>query len=256
MDYQLQQALICEFSDPESDQGFITAMDLKQGRLETPQTYNGRLRQAYFGGRNQQGMEEEVNFNVPAKSASHKLPLEGSPQHHKHFYRELRSFQASSGQHKRDGAHLKHQSKRSERFWKPAGNPKRDDPHHQEPQAQKTGHGTPLNMPLTSPSLIPHQTKPICPIRDGTDPEGAETGTQNTARQHHTTRLPFTSQSDSHHSRQLHSLSMTAQFPTTEIKVPKHQETLIQLSASTANHSRPALTTHRSPHQPITKTSG
>ncbi|XP_077104218.1 uncharacterized protein LOC143757155, partial [Siphateles boraxobius] len=65
MDYQqLRQALIREFSDPESDQGIIAAMDLKQARLETPQAYYGRLRQAYFGSRNEPGMEEDWNFKT------------------------------------------------------------------------------------------------------------------------------------------------------------------------------------------------
>ncbi|XP_028847214.1 uncharacterized protein LOC114796870 [Denticeps clupeoides] len=63
MDYQqLQQALIREFSDPESEHGLITAMDLKQGRQETTQAYYNRLRQAYFGARNEPGMEDDFNF--------------------------------------------------------------------------------------------------------------------------------------------------------------------------------------------------
>lgn len=61
---QLRQALIREFSDAESDQGLFTAMDLKQARRETPQNYYGRLRQAYFGARNEPGMEEDVNFRI------------------------------------------------------------------------------------------------------------------------------------------------------------------------------------------------
>lgn len=59
---QLRQALIREFADPESDQGIIAAMDLKQARLETPQAYYERLRLAYFGPRNEAHMEEDVNF--------------------------------------------------------------------------------------------------------------------------------------------------------------------------------------------------
>uniref|UniRef100_A0AAY4B215 Retrotransposon gag domain-containing protein n=1 Tax=Denticeps clupeoides TaxID=299321 RepID=A0AAY4B215_9TELE len=63
MDHQqLQQALIREFSDPESEHGLITAMDLKQGRQETTQAYYNRLRQAYFGARNEPGMEDDFNF--------------------------------------------------------------------------------------------------------------------------------------------------------------------------------------------------
>uniref|UniRef100_A0A8C2PSI4 Retrotransposon gag domain-containing protein n=1 Tax=Cyprinus carpio TaxID=7962 RepID=A0A8C2PSI4_CYPCA len=61
---QLQQALIKEFSDPESEQGLITAMDLKQGRQETTQAYYNRLRQAYFGARNEPGMEDDFNFKT------------------------------------------------------------------------------------------------------------------------------------------------------------------------------------------------
>ncbi|XP_051741577.1 uncharacterized protein LOC127508053 [Ctenopharyngodon idella] len=64
-DYQqLRQALIREFSDPESDQGLLAAMDLKQGRLETPQAYYNRIRRAYFGARNEPGMEEDFNFKT------------------------------------------------------------------------------------------------------------------------------------------------------------------------------------------------
>ncbi|KAK9980986.1 hypothetical protein ABG768_000560 [Culter alburnus] len=64
-DYQLlRQALIKEFSDPESDQGLLAAMDLKQGRLETPQAYYNRIRKAYFGAHNEPGMEEDFNFKT------------------------------------------------------------------------------------------------------------------------------------------------------------------------------------------------
>ncbi|XDV41673.1 hypothetical protein PO909_010492 [Leuciscus waleckii] len=79
---QLRQALIREFSDPESDQGIIAAMDLKQARLETPQAYYGRLRQAYFGPRNEADMEEDVNFKTlflrnlhPSQSAHLGVPV-------------------------------------------------------------------------------------------------------------------------------------------------------------------------------------
>ena len=61
---QLRQALIREYSDPESDQGIIAAMDLKQARLETPQAYYDRLRQAYFGPQNIAGMEDDINFKT------------------------------------------------------------------------------------------------------------------------------------------------------------------------------------------------
>ncbi|KAL0159214.1 hypothetical protein M9458_042939, partial [Cirrhinus mrigala] len=64
-DYQqLQQALIKEFSDPESEQGLITAMDLKQARQETTQAYYTRLRQANFGAWNEPGMEEDFSFKT------------------------------------------------------------------------------------------------------------------------------------------------------------------------------------------------
>ena len=61
---QLRQALIREFSNPDSDQGIIAAMDLKQARLETPQAYYERLRLAYFGPRNEAFMEEDVSFKT------------------------------------------------------------------------------------------------------------------------------------------------------------------------------------------------
>ncbi|XP_057184542.1 uncharacterized protein LOC130551023 [Triplophysa rosa] len=61
---QLQQVLIKEFSYPESEQGLVAAMDLKQGRLETPPAYYNRLRQTYFGARNEPEMEEDFNLRI------------------------------------------------------------------------------------------------------------------------------------------------------------------------------------------------
>ncbi|XP_057182656.1 uncharacterized protein LOC130549461, partial [Triplophysa rosa] len=61
---QLQQVIIKEFSDPESEQGLVAAMDLKQGRLETPPAYYNRLRQTYIGARNEPEMEEDFNFRT------------------------------------------------------------------------------------------------------------------------------------------------------------------------------------------------
>jgi len=75
----------------------------------------------------------------------------GFPTHHNHFHWELRPFQISRGQHNSDGAHLTHQNKNSERFWKPAGDPEWADPYH---QAQKTCHRIPLNITLTSPLTL------------------------------------------------------------------------------------------------------
>ncbi|KAL0182296.1 hypothetical protein M9458_021671, partial [Cirrhinus mrigala] len=59
---QLKQAIIKEFSDPESEHGLIAALATKQGRYETPYAYYHRLRRAYFGARNEPGMEEDTNF--------------------------------------------------------------------------------------------------------------------------------------------------------------------------------------------------
>ncbi|XP_059360585.1 uncharacterized protein LOC132098516 [Carassius carassius] len=61
---QLLQTLILEFSDPDSDHGLLIAMDLKQGRLENPQTFCSQLRKAYFGACNEPGMEQDVNLKT------------------------------------------------------------------------------------------------------------------------------------------------------------------------------------------------
>ncbi len=44
-DYQLlREALIKEFTDPESEQGLVAALETRQGRHEPPQAYYSRLR--------------------------------------------------------------------------------------------------------------------------------------------------------------------------------------------------------------------
>ncbi|XP_048040639.1 uncharacterized protein LOC125264884 [Megalobrama amblycephala] len=64
-DYHLlREALIREFADPESERGLVAALETKQGRHETPQVFYSRLRLAYFGSRNEQNMEEELNFKT------------------------------------------------------------------------------------------------------------------------------------------------------------------------------------------------
>lgn len=62
-DYQqLKQAIIKEFSEPESEHGLIAALAIEQGRHETPRVYYHRLRRAYFRARHEPGMEEDTSF--------------------------------------------------------------------------------------------------------------------------------------------------------------------------------------------------
>ncbi|XP_052413623.1 uncharacterized protein LOC127958695 [Carassius gibelio] len=61
---QLLQTLTLEFSDPDSDHGLLIAMDLKQGRLENPQTFCSQLRIAYFGACNEPGMQQDVDLKT------------------------------------------------------------------------------------------------------------------------------------------------------------------------------------------------
>ena len=64
-DYQtLCQALTREFDDLETITGLSAALNVKQGRLESPQLYYSRLLKAYFGCRNEPNMEEDHNFKT------------------------------------------------------------------------------------------------------------------------------------------------------------------------------------------------
>ncbi|KAK2905329.1 hypothetical protein Q8A67_007128 [Cirrhinus molitorella] len=51
-----------EYSELESEHGLIPALATEQGRQETPYSYFHRLRRAYFGARNEPGMEEDPDF--------------------------------------------------------------------------------------------------------------------------------------------------------------------------------------------------
>ncbi|MGL5643903.1 MAG: hypothetical protein ACRCW3_04000, partial [Metamycoplasmataceae bacterium] len=63
--YQLtREALIQEFADPDAEPGLVAAFETKQGRHESPHAYYNRLRQAYFGSRNEPEMEEELHFKT------------------------------------------------------------------------------------------------------------------------------------------------------------------------------------------------
>ncbi len=74
-DYQLlQEALIKELSNPESEQGLVAALEMRQGFHEPPQAYYSRLRQAYFGYRNKPDMEVELKFKSLFLRNLHKPP--------------------------------------------------------------------------------------------------------------------------------------------------------------------------------------
>uniref|UniRef100_A0A673K3E5 Uncharacterized protein n=1 Tax=Sinocyclocheilus rhinocerous TaxID=307959 RepID=A0A673K3E5_9TELE len=61
--YQLlREVLIKEFTDPESEHGLLTALEIKQGRQEVPQAYYNRLRQAAHNAHNEPDREDDVNF--------------------------------------------------------------------------------------------------------------------------------------------------------------------------------------------------
>ena len=60
----LCEALRREFEDPGDETGLAAAMAVTQGKLESPLVYYRRLRKAFFGPRNDPGMEEDVNFKT------------------------------------------------------------------------------------------------------------------------------------------------------------------------------------------------
>ena len=55
-------ALRVEFEDPGAETGLTAAMNVTQGKQESPLLYYQRLRKAFFGPRNEPGMEEDINF--------------------------------------------------------------------------------------------------------------------------------------------------------------------------------------------------
>ena len=57
-------ALRAEFEDPGAETGLTAAMTVTQGKQESPLTYYQRLRKAFFGPRNEPGMEEDINFKT------------------------------------------------------------------------------------------------------------------------------------------------------------------------------------------------
>ncbi len=64
-DYQLlQEALIKDFADPESERGLVAALEMRKGHHEPPQAYYSPLRRAYFGTCNEADMEDELNFKT------------------------------------------------------------------------------------------------------------------------------------------------------------------------------------------------
>ena len=81
----LCQALEEEFSNHLSQTGLTAALLVKQQKQESPQQYYTRLRQAFFGTRNEPGMEEDLHFKSLFvqnlhPSTSHYLGVSACPR--------------------------------------------------------------------------------------------------------------------------------------------------------------------------------
>uniref|UniRef100_A0AAV2MIT0 DUF4371 domain-containing protein n=1 Tax=Knipowitschia caucasica TaxID=637954 RepID=A0AAV2MIT0_KNICA len=92
----LCKAILAEYSDYGASGTLTAAMAVKQAHNELAECYYHRLRQAYFGNRNYEGMEEDTNFRALVEN---HMELEGAPTAQKHKWETDRGPQRNNQRH-------------------------------------------------------------------------------------------------------------------------------------------------------------